>query len=123
MRGVFMCGSCWLLAAPFARIYGEPELARSFPVAGKTPLVEGFRSPRLFLTDRRLTLRQLLVRHPTREITGILRCNSTVKAADNSMSHPLSGTNRPGKLRRIGTAGSECAPEENKEVSIALPGL
>lgn len=89
MRGVILYGSCWLLAVPFARIYGAPELARLFPLAGKTSLVEGFRSPRLFLADRRLTLRQLLVRHPAREITGILRCNSTVKAADNSMSHPL----------------------------------
>lgn len=54
IRGLALASLCWLLAAPYARIYDEPELRRLLPLAGLTAIVHGLYSVNAALADRRL---------------------------------------------------------------------
>lgn len=54
VRGLALASLCWFLAAPYARIYDEPELRRLLPLAGLTAIVHGFYSVNAALADRRL---------------------------------------------------------------------
>ncbi len=54
IRGALLSLVCLALAAPFAAIYGDPELERIIPWAGLSALLNGLRSPNWFLADRRM---------------------------------------------------------------------
>lgn len=54
VRGLALASLCWFLAAPYARIYDEPELRRLLPLAGLTAIVHGVYSVNAALADRRL---------------------------------------------------------------------
>jgi O-antigen/teichoic acid export membrane protein len=69
-------GAMWLaslaLAAPFARLYGEPQLALLVPVAGLTSLIAGFESPRLLTLSRHLALDRLVAIDLGSQAVGVL---------------------------------------------------
>lgn len=59
VRGTILWLATWLLAAPVAGFYDEPDLAAMLPVAGLTAVIAGFESTRLATASRDLTLGRL----------------------------------------------------------------
>lgn len=56
LRGAVIWVVILLLAIPFARLYGEPELAQMLPVAGLSLLIAGFHSTNVLTVQRHLAL-------------------------------------------------------------------
>jgi len=56
IRGTLLFGVAVVLAAPVAKLYGEPELARLLPLASLGFIIDGFASTRLFTAARHMAL-------------------------------------------------------------------
>lgn len=65
----------WLLsvagAAPFAALYGEPQLAQLIPVAALAAIISGFNSTRLFTAGRRIQLARVTLLDFIGQATGM----------------------------------------------------
>jgi len=61
LRGLFLWGATLLLAAPFARFYGEPALASLLPVAGLSAVIQGFNSTWIHTAHKDLIFGRLTV--------------------------------------------------------------
>jgi len=59
LRGTLLWGIAYVLATPFARFYGEPQMVRLVPVVALTALIGGFNSTRLLTARRRVALGRL----------------------------------------------------------------
>lgn len=56
IREILLCTAAWILAAPIAAFYHEPQLAQLLPAAALASVLGGFNSTRLFTATRTISL-------------------------------------------------------------------
>ena len=72
IRGSCLCLVAFLLAAPMANFYKEPQLVFLIPVAAVGAIIAGFNSTRLFTMTRKISLGRLTVLDLTSQIVALV---------------------------------------------------